>query len=219
MVAPAIPENATPANSAAVSLTGGRATAPATVRINDMLVGVASLFVGPIDDKKEDDYLQLSLRITNLSDNPIIYETWSQVQFGVTLKDQNGNYYNCVRLRAQQSERVIPPGEMATDELVFEATPRNVALDLDLPAPSGTKPFQFRIAAQSVARAKAVQRPTTRVASQSQEATPVTPAKYDPEHDPKMISELMAEYRERTRRIENRLRGMTSDEELSLVLP
>jgi hypothetical protein len=187
-VAPAIPGNATPANSASVSLTGGRTTAPATVQISDMMVGVASALVGPIEGKTENDYLQLSLRITNLSDKPMTYEFWSNAEIAVMLKDQNGNYYNRAR-SSLPSVRMIPPGQTETEVLIFEAMPRNVALDLDLPAPTGTKPFQFHIAAQSIAPANAVQRPKTRVASQIQEATPATPAQYDPEHDPKVISE------------------------------
>jgi hypothetical protein len=58
------------------------------------------------------------------------YVSWSQKDMSAVLRDQNRNYYNWIVLPTR-SMTVIEPRFTIKDTIEFEATPRNVELELD----------------------------------------------------------------------------------------
>jgi hypothetical protein len=155
----------------------------------------------------------LTLRITNLSSRqPFNYKSWSQRKTGVTISDQNRNYYNRVLLENPPIvEQTIAPGETINDYVVFEPPMRAFGyLDLDLPSHAYI-PYLFRIPfmmAERVEAPKPVAVPEKR--AQPAPAPPPQPP-FDPETDPQIRSKVISDYRSGSSAIERKARGMGFD--------
>src|SRR5262249_17908091 len=86
-------------DSTEMKFTNTATTAPATVQLGDLVVGIASAEMGPLplqNGRNSPDALSFKLRITNLSKQPLHYESWSGSSGVIVLKDQGNNFYNRV---------------------------------------------------------------------------------------------------------------------------
>jgi formylglycine-generating enzyme required for sulfatase activity len=81
-----------------------------------------------------------------------------------------------------------------------------------LAAPGGDNAFQSRLGPTAVHRSAPAAGAAAGTASLKKAITPAAAAAYDPERDPRLISEVLADYRDRIRRIEKRVRGMATNE-------
>src|SRR5262249_9766400 len=125
------------------------------VQLGDLVVGIASAEMGPLplqNGRNSPDALSFKLRITNLSKQPLHYESWSGSSGVIVLKDQGNNFYNRVDFGPEEMPNGsfprgdIGPGKTVTDLLVFEGTQQTyVDFDLELPMPDGSGSFRFRI--------------------------------------------------------------------------
>jgi hypothetical protein len=202
-----------PVGPGAVALTApveeGRAIAPATARVGDLVVGVSGARLGPLNRSVPENCLSLSLRITNLGEKPVAYSGWSDSRVRVVLRDHSGNYYN--KVATGLDERLIQPGVTITDTLSFEPTPLWAQLDLDLPVIGSEKPFRFRITGTFIERPPMFPaQPPARVAG-AQGRTPPAPTAYDPEADPEVRRAILSEYRDGMRKIQRRVLGMSTN--------
>ena len=145
-------------NTAAPAPASTRTTAPATQRIGDLVVGVAAAQLVK-SQPTYDEILRLTLRVTNLSAKPVVYTGWAGPNLIVTLKDQNGNYYNRIA-SGTPAEQAIDPSRTITDTLEFEKPLAGGAI-LDLDLPTTGKAYEFRIPAAFIQRAQ----PTVAVAT------------------------------------------------------
>jgi hypothetical protein len=185
------------------------ATAPATAQIDDMVVGVSAAQLGPLNQLTAGECLTLTLRVTNLSNQNLSYQSWSRPNSMATLRDQNRNYYNRVPLPSNPTE--ILPRQTIMDTLVFEATPIGVTLDLTLPYGSGNRAFQIRIPGglvrrESPAPPKVVQQPAP-----SAPSAPPQPAAPEPEQDTHLRAAILKDHRAGMKKIEQTSLGMGYD--------
>jgi hypothetical protein len=203
-----------------------RVSAPKTLEINEMLVGISSARVGPLEGgDPNQEVFTLGLRITNHSVKLMKYVGWAQPGVKVTLRDAYGNHFN--RISADTTERIIPVGETITDRLIFEKITFSAEVTLDLPAPGIPGQFyKFRIAAQFIERpgfaqrmidaaagSKALPLPNNRLSLAPPNPTPAEPPPaYDPETDPKLLARLRSDYDEKMSEINRRKLGMGSNE-------
>ena len=123
-----------------------RVTAPATSEINEMVVGITSAKLGPLEGGDGREVLTLNLQITNNSKKPVKYAGWSAPEVKARLRDGFGNFYNRVSLGPAATEIEIKPGETISDRLLFEKTTVMADLSLDLPAVGTEVQYEFRIA-------------------------------------------------------------------------
>jgi hypothetical protein len=172
-----------------------RVVAPATAQIGELVVGVWAAQIVPNERLAADERLSLTLRITNLSQKPTKYVSWSQVNMSAVLRDRNRNYYNRITLPTR-SMVVIEPTVTILDAIEFEATPTNVELELDLTVAGSEKSFQFRIPASSIRRATAAP-----FAAMAQKSLPVSQVPFDPEKDPRLRAAVKAAYREGVKQV------------------
>ena len=104
----------------APSVADDRVRAPATMRIEDLVVGVMAAKLGPIQVKADrsipGEFLTLKLRITNLSRRPLEYKSWSQRKTGIILCDQHKNYYN--RIMIEEPPIVARPSSQDKPSLI-----------------------------------------------------------------------------------------------------
>jgi len=135
----------------------------------------------------------------------------------VTLRDQNRNYYNRIASRTQ-SEQVISPGRTITDMIEFEAPPRSLILELDLPIPGGDKSFQFQIPpifVQQVSTVVGTPKMQEGVIPPTPTPTPTsTPPPYEPEQDQQLVGKVNVDYRDAVRKLEQRILGMSTNNAL-----
>jgi hypothetical protein len=103
--------------------------------------------------------------------------------------------YNRIVLPTR-SMTVIEPRFTIKDTIEFEATPRNVELELDLLVAGNDKSFQFRIPASFIQRAN-----SAIFGLIGQQPIQVAQAPPDPEKDPRIRSAVKAAYREGMKQI------------------
>jgi hypothetical protein len=195
-----------------------RKIAPEIETIEDVAVSVATATVGPIDQLPKGNYLCLVLRITNLSQKPVPHQSWRQPEIAVILRDQNGGYYNRIKMPVE-GERSIKPNGTIEEKLLFEATPAGVYLDLDLPVAGGAQSYQFRIPfAQRPDTVTPPSKPAlasppapSAALKAEKKAAPAQPP-YDPEKDPKLTARLKSEYRKGQLAIQRAAMGMGSND-------
>jgi hypothetical protein len=131
-----------------------RTVAGEPLRIDDLEVCVTEAREGIFDHFHTERRLLITVRMANLSKGNAKYPCWSQPANGLILRDQtpNLNRYSPTG-REAQSERIMKPGEVISDVLVFLPMPQFfVGLDLDLPLWGGIKRFQFHIPLEFVQR-------------------------------------------------------------------
>ena len=179
-----------------------RTQAPATQRIGDLVVGVATAQIGA-SQPGEEQHLTLTLRITNLSVEPMVYTSWAESSLRVVLKDQNGNYYNRIGAGILDKQ-TIDTTRTITDTLEFEK-PLATATMFDLDLPLNDKSYQFRIGASLIERA-----PAQQVAKRAAQV-PTSTSAYDPEKDPQLIEDVKTVYRTAMERAEARALGMSTN--------
>jgi hypothetical protein len=133
-----------------------RATAPAPVRINDLVIGISAAKITRIAMSKGGNnnyYLTLSVQIDNRSGQPIAYKGWHYAQNLPILKDAKSKAtYRCIKFmpidlpRDCVSQATIQAGGSIVDLLVFEppAFPYP-SLELDLPSPIGYDTYKSYI--------------------------------------------------------------------------
>ncbi len=227
-----------------LSLPPSRTMAPSTAEIGDLVVGISSARLGPLNRSTAQNSLTLGLRITNRSDKPRKYLGWTQPEIKVLLRDRYGNFYNRIPL-GPRDELMIKPGETITDRLAFEPTAFGSEVTLDLPVAGSEKSFQFLIPAAFIERTppptvasanQPLRLPSplplgTSPAAQTAPAAPLplgtspaaptapeapsTPEPYDPETDEKVRTKLRGDFNESLAEINRRRLGMSSNESLT----
>ena len=125
----AAPSTGMPGSAATAS---SRTEAPQTEKIGNVVVGVPEAKLVTGGGQTADEYLVITLRITNLSAKPLKYVSWSDPAIKVTLTDQHHNYYNRISSTAEASQE-IPQDRTITDTLQFEKPLNGAVLALDLP--------------------------------------------------------------------------------------
>lgn len=211
-----------------------RVTAPTTVEIGEMVVGIVSARSGPLDSADARQVLTLGLRITNRSAKPMKYSGWARPEIKVTLRDMYGNFFNRLSFDTVGSETSIPPGETITDRLIFEKTPFQSEMTLDMPVPGTDKVFKFRITHTFIERAGAPsavaagsaptqnmidaaagsrmpQMPTAAQTTVRNDQTPGKPEKYDPEQDDSLRGKILSDFREKMKDIRRVKLGKSSN--------
>jgi hypothetical protein len=192
----------------------GRVIAPTTKRIEDLVVGVEAAKVGPILLKNNryvpGPYVTLHLRVTNLSDAPYNYKSWSQQTKGILLCDQNRNYYNRVMIDEPPIvEQTILPGNTINDIIAFEPPLKLYGyLDLDLPARPYQTYYLFRISSGMV---EIVADPKPQVQKAPPPPVAPPPPPFNPENDPQLRIKVRGEYNSGVASIERKARGMGFD--------
>ena len=213
-----------------------RVTAPATLVINEMVVGITSAKLGPLEGGDGRDVLTLNLQITNKSKKPVKYAGWSAPEIKARLRDGFGNFYNRVSLGPTAAEIEIKPGETITDRLLFEKTTVMADLSLDLPAVGTEVQYEFRIARPfiegaggpaAVAAKSTAPQPAVEATGGSKAPGSLTPGsadqpgakqasakavKADPETDQKLREKIRSDYREKLADINKRKLGMSTNE-------
>jgi hypothetical protein len=180
-----------------------------------LAVGVSAARIGAIQLNGTrfipGEYLTLQLRVTNVSNKPFDYKSWSQRKTGIIIHDRNWNYYNRVIIEDPPIvEQTILPGQTIVDMIVFEAPLKLFGyLALDLPSHTYI-PYRFYIEGAFV---ESVQLPKP---PQIAEKVPPPPAPpplvvYDPEADPQVRSRVVADFRRGAGGIERRINGMGFD--------
>jgi hypothetical protein len=204
----AAPSTGMPGSAAAAS---SRTVAPHTEQIGNVVVGVPEAKLVTGGGQSADEYLVITLRITNLSAKPLKYVSWSDPAIKVTLTDQHHNYYNRISSTAEASQE-IPQDRTITDTLQFEKPLNGAVLALDLPI--GEQKFEFSLAAGFIQRvslasvdAKAAP-PAAAPITAPAAAEPEVP--YSAERDPQLIADVNAAYQEAIKRVETRVQGMTT---------
>jgi hypothetical protein len=170
-----------------------------------MVVGVASAELVKAQGDG-DESLNLTLRVTNLADEPIDYFGWADPGAKVTLRDQSGNYYNCLP-SALRLPQTVEPRRTIVENLAFEK-PLASASALDLDLPTRGEPYQFRIPVAFI------QRPAPQAAPQMAKKQPAADAQipaYDPERDEKLIADVNDVYETAMHRMEARSLGMSTN--------
>jgi predicted Zn finger-like uncharacterized protein len=201
-----------------------RTTAPNTAEMGDLVVGIATARVGPLEQGDGRSYLTLGLRITNQGVRPFKFMSWSETDVAVILRDRFGNYYNRVSSGASK-EVSIKPHETITERLVFEPVPVGRELTVDLPIAGSEKPFKFLVTAGFIERApiglstvvanQAVPiAPPLGTASAPPPPAPTPAAPYDPEKDEKLRLKIRTDYNESMADINRRKLGKTTNEGL-----
>jgi hypothetical protein len=190
-----------------------RTVAPATAQIGDMVVGVSIAQIGSSNGTSDGEYLTLTLRITNLSEKPITYVSWSAPIRKAVLSDQNHNYYNRVGA-TPQADQVIQPDLTITDTIQFEKPSPGVVLYLDLP--HGNQKFDFSLPPSFVQRIQVTTTAPKAVAPAPAPppvsvAASVSEQPYSAERDPQIIADVNEAYKGLMARVEKRATGMTSN--------
>jgi len=202
----------------APSVADGRAMAPATMRIEDMVVGIMAAKLGPIQVKDDrsipGEFLTLKLRITNLSKRSFEYKSWSQRKTGIILCDQHKNYYNRIMIEDPPIvAQILEPGQTIVDMIAFEPPLKFFGyLDLDLPSHTYV-PYVFEIPGGLVERELPKAPPPVQAAAPRPptQAPPPAPVTYDPELDFKLKAQVVFEYKDGARSIERKINGMGYD--------
>jgi hypothetical protein len=201
------PSQSAPTFTPIPALVTNRIVAPTTKQIGDMTVGVSATRIGPILLKNnryiDGKYITFELRITNVSQNPINYQSWSQQTKGIVLCDQYKNYYNRVTITEPPIvEQTILPNTTITDIIAFEAPIRAYGyLDLDLPSARDTL-YQFRILAFN-----------TELVDVPKPQAPVQPDKppFNPENDFQLRQRVKSDYLAAASGIVRKSKGMGID--------
>jgi hypothetical protein len=214
-----------------------RVTAPATAEINEMIVGIVSARLGPIDAGDAREVLTLALRITNSAAKPMTYSGWTKPELKVTLRDMYGNDFKRVARDTVGTETAVKPGETISDRLIFERTSFLAELNLDLPLAGSERAFKFRILPAFIERpggppAVAAGRNSTQqmIDAAAGSRTPVIPGTaqattpppepskpaasqpYDPEQDEKLCKKIRSDYVEQMAEINRRKVGLSTSE-------
>jgi hypothetical protein len=197
-----------------VATASSRTVAPHTEKIGDVVVGVPEAKLVTGGGQTADEYLVITLRITNLSAKPLKYVSWSDPAIKVTLTDQHHNYYNRISSTAEASQE-IPQDRTITDTLQFEKPLNGAVLALDLPM--GEQKFEFSLAAAFI---QTVSLASVEAKAAPPAAAPITPpaaataaepeTPYTAELDPQLIADVKAAYQEAIKRVETRVQGMTT---------
>jgi len=113
-------------------------------------VSLVSARLGPIFQGNQQDFLQVTLRITNKSKVAAHKAAWPGPKVTATLRDSSFNHYKAVQLPAQDT--TIASGQSIEDIVVFERTVPGADLTLDLTIPEGLgkKTQQIKIRPQDV---------------------------------------------------------------------
>ena len=158
------------------------------------------------------------LRITNVSEAPISYTSWTGPDMGVLLRVEKGAFYNLIPLPKQQPKS-ISPNETITDTLMFELPPALKNLELDLPFGRTDQSYRFRIPFTQIDRPVAVvaiAAPPPKAPERAAPAPPSPPAAapppYDSEKDPKIIAAVRREYDLGTKEIFGKSLGKATNE-------
>jgi DNA-directed RNA polymerase subunit RPC12/RpoP len=209
-----------------------RTSAPGTQQIEDIVVGVSSAVLGPITLRippAKNEFLTITLRVTNLGKKPLKYEGWMQSSATTSLRDVTKNYFNRINFPPNDQPQgryladSIEPSLTVTDVVIFETMPPspmglmggmgNIA-DLELDLPYGEKTFKYRIPFTFIQRQPSMgmmgmmapfQQP------QQQEVVPPQPAPYNPEEDAKVCLAVRIAYREGLVDIRRKFKGMSYD--------
>ncbi|QEH35667.1 hypothetical protein OJF2_42220 [Aquisphaera giovannonii] len=204
----------------------GRTTVPRTVKIGHLIVGVSHGSIGPLSlpsGKTAEQYLVLTLRVTNESEAPSPYKGWIDGRNAV-LRDKFGNRYNPTPLRPDDRPSgcydggPIAPHVTATDLVVFEkpamAQPYGradaPANELELDLPLGSSAFRFRIPWMFLMQA--MPNFEIRPANTAPQFGPApAPSPYDPEADPALRDAVRRAYRDGTKAIDHAAKGMETN--------
>jgi hypothetical protein len=194
------------------TIASSRTPAPQTEKIGNVVVGVPEAKLVTGGGQTGDEYLVITLRITNLSAKPFKYVSWSDPAIKVTLTDQYHNYYNRKASPAEASQE-IPPDRTITDTLQFEKPLNGAVLALDLPI--SDQKFEFSLPATFIQRvslanveAGAAAPAPAPISAPAPAAEPEPP--YSAERDPQLIADVKAAYDEAMKRVEARVLGMTT---------
>jgi hypothetical protein len=196
-----------------------RVTAPNTSEIAEIVVGVESARLGPVDGGASgQDVLTIVLRITNHSIKPMTFAGWSAPEAKIVLRDGYGNFYN--QISSDSGEPVpIKPGETIKDRLVFERIGIQSELRLDLPIVGTKEKFEFLIPGNFVQRPRNPymgQGNTLLTAASARtsnpQPAPSAPEPYDPEHDEKLRSKIRSDFAEEMDTVNRRKLGKSTNE-------
>ncbi len=113
-------------------------------------VALVSARIGPFFQGNLQNFLKVTLRITNKSQVAAHKAAWPGPKVTATLRDSVFNLYKVVQLPAQDT--TITSGHSIEDSLVFERTVPGAELTLSLTIPDrlGQKPQQIKIRPQDV---------------------------------------------------------------------
>jgi len=126
-------------------------SAPAVpVNTANLDVSVVSARIGPFFEGSQQDFLRVTLRITNTSKVAARKAAWPGPQITATLRDSSFNHYKVVQPPAQDT--TIAGGQWIEDMMVFDRTVRGAELTLDLTIPDGlgNKKQQIKILPKDV---------------------------------------------------------------------
>ncbi len=115
-------------------------------------VTLVSARVGPFFQGSQQNFLKVTLRITNKSKVAVHKAAWPGPKITATLRDSFFNHYKVVQRPAQDT--TIASGRSIEDILFFERTVPGADLTLTLTIPDrlGNKPQQIKIGPQDVKR-------------------------------------------------------------------
>jgi hypothetical protein len=205
------PSSGTPG---AAALAPSRIVAPATQKIGTVVVGVAEAKLMADGGQTSQEYLRITLRITNLSSEPMAYVSWSEPTLNPVLTDQYHNYYNRLDTTTEPGQG-IPPNRTIIDTLRFEKPLPGAVLALDLPM--GNQKFEFSLPAIFIQRLQigifgaTVAPPAPAQKMAAPPAAAAAEAPYSAERDPQLIADIKATYREAMQRVETRALGMNTN--------
>jgi serine/threonine protein kinase len=178
-------------------------------RIGDMTVNVASARLVP-KGKTNTRELEVILKISNASKEPMQFRRWSDPEIEVELKDQFQNYYSRTVERAETVS--ISPQHTIDDTLCFEPPQDQANLELHLPIPGTDDAFRISILSTSIERAVRLPAPPSALPG----AEVAAPVKIDPTQDRRIRSAIIAEYREGISTIRQKAKFMNTNDAASL---
>jgi len=126
--------------------------ASAPVNTANLDVSLVSARLGPFYQGNLQEFLKVTLRITNTSKVAAHKAAWRGPKVTATLRDFSFNHYRLVQLPAQDT--TIASGQSIEDILVFERTVPGAELTLDLTIPDGLgkRPHPINIRPQDIQR-------------------------------------------------------------------
>jgi hypothetical protein len=179
-----------------------------------MEVAVKNVRLGRFDEPVYADGLCITLAVKNVSKKPVPFLSWSRRDIGVMLRVVKGITAYDQLPAPKQEARTINPSETIVDTVVFEPTPANKDLELDLPIPGTDECFGFRIPFALIDVSTPPAAPVLGAGEtvQAEAATLPAPAPDGAGTAPEVQSNIRREYEEKAKVIRSVSMGMATNE-------